>query len=248
MIETERGNEKQLVTGSLEDLIVQDGEYVSAGTRLTEGDIEIKGFSEMVGIYEAQRYLLNEVQYVYKTQGVTIHDKHIETILRRMVSKVKITTSGDSPFLAGDIVNAFEFRKTNEALVRQNFKPATAVSVIQGISKASLTTDSFLSAASFQETTKVLTNAAIRSKIDNLNGLKENIIMGNLIPAGTGFDRHLKYTFNDRESAVDQTSDAQELEGNFRITVEENLGSELLEAVSKAEAANAEKEGSVEED
>jgi biotin carboxyl carrier protein len=233
MIDTEKGSEKQLISSSPESLIVADGEFITAGQRLTEGDIDVKTYSETMGIFEAQAYMLNEVQYVYKTQNVGIHDKHIETILRRMVSKVKITSSGDSPFLAGDVVNAFEFKKTNEQLVAQNFKPATAVSVIQGISKASLTTDSFLSAASFQETTKVLTNAAIRSKIDNLTGLKENIIIGNLIPAGTGFDRAISYEFNDTRT-VASASEQDLHDGNFAISIEGgdfSLDSEIQEAM-----------------
>jgi DNA-directed RNA polymerase subunit beta' len=151
-----------------------------------------------------------------------------------MVSKVKITTSGDSPYLAGEIINAFEFKKTNESLVAQSFKPATAMSVIQGISKASLTTDSFLSAASFQETTKVLTNAAIRSKIDNLSGLKENIIMGNLIPAGTGFDRDLKYEFDDKETLITSDSEDEQLEGNFEISIDESTKADSLLSVLQA--------------
>ena len=228
VIENEKDSEKQIVTGSLEDLIVLDGEYVEEGDRITEGDVDVRELSEKMGIFEAQKYLLDEIQYVYRTQGVTINDKHVETILRRMVSKVRITASGDSPYLAGEIVNAFEFRKTNESLVAQSFSPATAVSVIQGISKASLTTDSFLSAASFQETTKVLTNAAIRSKIDNLTGLKENIIMGNLIPAGTGFDRNLKYDFDDKETLIHSEPDNDELEGNFEVSLDEPLGSDIL--------------------
>jgi len=242
VIEAENGvAEKQIVTGSLEDLIVVDNEYVAEGDRLTVGDIDVRELSEKQGIFESQRYLLNEVQYVYKTQGVTINDKHVETILRRMVSKVRITTSGDSPYLAGEIINAFEFRKKNKALVDQNFKPATAVSIIQGISKASLTTDSFLSAASFQETTKVLTNAAIRSKIDCLTGLKENIIMGNLIPAGTGFDRNLKYEFDDKETLINPDGDGNEFEGNFEVSLEEPLETDLLATALKAAA---ESEGS----
>ena len=234
VIENESGAEKQIVSGSLEDLIVMDGEYVCQGERLTQGDVDVRILSEKIGIFEAQRYLLNEVQYVYRTQGVTINDKHVETILRRMVSKVKITSSGDSPFLSGEIINAFEFKKTNESLVAQNFKPATAVSVIQGISKASLTTDSFLSAASFQETTKVLTNAAIRSKIDNLSGLKENIIMGNLIPAGTGFDRDLKYEFDDKETLITPDGEEDQLDGNFEISVDESSKADALLSVLQA--------------
>jgi DNA-directed RNA polymerase subunit beta' len=228
VIEGAHGSEKQIISGSLEELIVSDGEYISEGDRITEGDVDVRDYSEKLGIFEGQRYLLNEVQFVYRTQGVTINDKHVETILRRMVSKVKITTSGDSPYLQGEIVNNFEFKATNASLLTQSFEPATAVSVIQGISKASLTTDSFLSAASFQETTKVLTNAAIRSKIDNLVGLKENIIMGNLIPAGTGFDRNLKYEFDDKETLVHTGSDQAELDGNFEISVEVETKSDLL--------------------
>ncbi|MCO4782403.1 MAG: DNA-directed RNA polymerase subunit beta' [Candidatus Cloacimonetes bacterium] len=232
VIENEKNSEKQVVTGALGDLIVTDGEYVSIGDKLTDGDVDVKSLSESLGIFDAQKYLLNEVQTVYTSQGVTINDKHVETILRRMVSKVRITGSGDSPYNTGNIINAFEFKKTNDALIKDKFKPATAVSIIQGISKASLTTDSFLSAASFQETTKVLTNAAIQSKIDNLSGLKENIIMGNLIPAGTGFDRYLKYDFDDKESLINGSEDREELEGNFEISLEDNLGTEFLKELN----------------
>jgi len=217
VIENETGGNKQIISGTLKEMIISDGEYVTVGDRLTEGDVDIKGLADTMGIFAAQRYLLNEVQFVYKSQGVTINDKHIETILRRMVSKVRITNSGDSPFNSGEIINHFEFKKTNEGLVAQGFKPATAVSVIQGISKASLTTDSFLSAASFQETTKVLTQAAICSKIDNLTGLKENIIMGNLIPAGTGFDRALKYNFNDKEARLADISQELSIDAGFEM-------------------------------
>jgi len=226
VIENESGSQKQLVTGALREMVVADGEYVTSGDRLTEGDTEVKALSDAMGIFYAQKYLLNEVQYVYKSQGVTINDKHIETILRRMVSKVRVTHSGDSPYNSGEIVNHFEFKKTNEGLVAQGFKPASAVSVIQGISKASLTTDSFLSAASFQETTKVLTQAAICSKIDNLTGLKENIIMGNLIPAGTGFDRSLKYNFNDKEARLADVAQELPLDGAFEMVMERSVSPE----------------------
>ena len=147
---------------------------------------------EVCGPQELQEYLLNEVQEVYRLQGVTINDKHIEIIVRQMLRKVRVTEAGDTQFLWGEQVDKLDFEAENERVEKVGGKPAEASPVLLGITKASLETDSFLSAASFQDTTRVLTEAATRSKIDSLRGFKENVIMGHIIPAGTGFDRHRK--------------------------------------------------------
>jgi DNA-directed RNA polymerase subunit beta' len=139
-----------------------------------------------------QEHLVSEVQEVYRLQGVTINDKHIEIIVRQMLRKVRITEPGDTSFLWGEQIDKLDFEDENERVDKMGGKPAEASPVLLGITKASLETDSFLSAASFQDTTRVLTEAATRSKIDSLRGFKENVIMGHIIPAGTGFDYHRK--------------------------------------------------------
>ena len=140
----------------------------------------------ILGIEELTEYFVNQVQEVYRLQGVIINDKHIETILRQMLKKIEIKTSGDSDLLPGEIIDRFKFDSMNEQLKKDGKKPATGERVLMGITKASLQTDSFISAASFQETTRVLTAAAIKGKVDPLIGLKENVIVGRLVPAGTG--------------------------------------------------------------
>ena len=134
-----------------------------------------------------QLYMLEEVQRVYRSQGVGIHDKHIEVIIRQMLRKVQIRTTGDSEYLPGELADRFEFDETNDAIVQAGGQPSRADTVLLGVTKASLNTESFLAAASFQETTRVLTEAAVRGKSDQLRGLKENVIIGKLIPVGTGF-------------------------------------------------------------
>src|SRR5437867_1565658 len=143
----------------------------------------------VLGDRELQRYLVNEVQEVYRLQGVTINDKHIEIIVRQMLRRVRIEEVGDTEYVVGELVDKFAFQEENERVVAQGKRPATAKPVLLGITKASLSTDSFISAASFQETTRVLTEAAISGKTDELRGLKENVIVGRLIPAGTGVSR-----------------------------------------------------------
>jgi DNA-directed RNA polymerase subunit beta' len=207
-------------------VLVQENDVVHAGDRLSDGAIDPHDVLRIKGVGAVQEYLVNEIQEVYRIQGVKINDKHIETIVRQMMQKVKIVDSGDTKFLEGDYVDKLKFEEENEALrdkvdvinkgdsklkngqllskkkakeinaeLRKKGKkvaeirdaePATSEPVLLGITTAALTTDSFISAASFQETTKVLTDAAIEGKVDNLLGLKENVIMGHLIPAGTG--------------------------------------------------------------
>ncbi|MFV0441511.1 MAG: DNA-directed RNA polymerase subunit beta' [Lachnospirales bacterium] len=161
-------------------------DYIEAGEELTEGSIYPQDLLRIRGVRVVQDYLLQEVQRVYRLQGVDINDKHIEVIVRQMLKRIKIDDSGDTDFLPGRYVDWLDYEETNKELVEKGLEPATGDHVLLGITKASLATDSFLSAASFQETTKVLTDAAIKGKIDHLTGLKENVIIGKLIPTGTG--------------------------------------------------------------
>ena len=167
-------------------VIVQEGDYVFAGESLTEGSIDPKDILRVKGEGEVQAYLIREVQKVYQAQNERINDKHIEAITRQMMRKVKIEDSGDTEFLEGDEVHKTVFQRENNRVLETGGRPAIGQPILQGISKAALTTESFISAASFQQTTNVLTTAAVNGKRDNLKGLKENVIMGHLIPAGTG--------------------------------------------------------------
>ena len=173
-------------------IIVKDGDVVSLGARLTEGSINPHDIMRVMGTQATQRYLVYEVQKVYKSQGVEINDKHIEVIVRQMLHKVKIETAGDADMLPGDMIDINTFDEENRRLTMNGRENATGKRTLLGITKAALATDSFLSAASFQETTRVLTDAAIKGKIDPLLGLKENVIIGKLIPAGTGMSRYRK--------------------------------------------------------
>ena len=173
-------------------VIVFKGDFVKKGQQLTEGPMDPHEILEVCGPQELQEHLVSEVQEVYRLQGVTINDKHIEIIVRQMLRKVRITEPGDTQFLWGEQIDKLEFEEENERVEKKGGKPAEAAPVLLGITKASLETDSFLSAASFQDTTRVLTEAATRSKVDSLRGFKENVIMGHIIPAGTGFDHHRK--------------------------------------------------------
>ncbi|MDC7293086.1 DNA-directed RNA polymerase subunit beta' [Butyrivibrio sp. DSM 10294] len=175
---------------------VQDGVTIEAGDELTEGSVNPHDLLKIKGIRAVQDYLLREVQRVYRLQGVDICDKHIEVIVRQMLKKVRIDESGDTDFLPGTLVDVLDFEDSNEELISDGKKPAEGKQVILGITKAALATNSFLSAASFQETTKVLTDAAIKGKVDPLIGLKENVIIGKLIPAGTGMKRYRNTALN----------------------------------------------------
>lgn len=171
-------------------LRVTDGQKVEAGDELTEGSVNPHDILRIKGVVEVQTYLLQEVQKVYRLQGVDINDKHIEVIIRQMLRKVKIEDAGDTDMLPGSLVDMFAFERENEAAIAKGLRPAVAKRVLMGITKASLSTDSFLSAASFQETTRVLTEAATKGRVDPLIGLKENVIIGKLIPAGTGMNKY----------------------------------------------------------
>jgi DNA-directed RNA polymerase subunit beta' len=184
------GQEEEHLIPLNKHMIVFKGDFVKKGSQLTEGPIVPHEILDVCGPQDLQEHLVNEVQEVYRLQGVEINDKHIEIIVRQMLRKVKVTEPGDTALLWGDQVDRLEFDKENRRVIEQGGKPAEAVPVLLGITKASLETDSFISAASFQDTTRVLTEAATLGKIDYLRGFKENVIMGHLIPAGTGFMGH----------------------------------------------------------
>jgi len=184
------GAEEEHLISLTKHIIVFKGDFVKKGQQLTEGPVVPHEILEVCGPQELQEHLVNEVQEVYRLQGVEINDKHIEIIVRQMLRKVKITDPGDTSLLWGDQVDKLDFDEENKKVVEKGGKPAEAVPVLLGITKASLETDSFISAASFQDTTRVLTEAATLGKIDRLRGFKENVIMGHLIPAGTGFPEH----------------------------------------------------------
>ena len=171
-------------------LRVHEGDKVRAGDRLTEGPVNPHDILRIKGPRAVQEYLLNEVQEVYRLQGVKINDKHIEVIVRQMLQKVRVVDPGETDLLEDQNVDKLVFRDRNDRMIKKGAQPATSEPLLLGITKASLTTQSFISAASFQETTRVLTDAAIRGARDDLLGLKENIIIGHLIPAGTGVYRY----------------------------------------------------------
>ncbi|MEY2485208.1 MAG: DNA-directed polymerase subunit beta [Verrucomicrobiota bacterium] len=186
----ETGTEEEHLISMTKHIIVFKGDFVKKGQQLTEGPVVPHEILEVCGPQDLQEHLVNEVQEVYRLQGVEINDKHIEIIVRQMLRKVKITDPGDTSLLWGDQVDRLDFEAENARVVEQGGKPAEATPVLLGITKASLETDSFISAASFQDTTRVLTEAATLGKVDRLRGFKENVIMGHLIPAGTGFPQH----------------------------------------------------------
>ncbi len=186
----ETGNSKTYLIPYGSRIKVTEGQVLEAGDELTEGSINPHDILKIKGVRAVQDYMIQEVQRVYRLQGVEINDKHVEVIVRQMLKKIRVEESGDSDVLPGVSMNVLEFNDMNEALIAQGKKPAEGKQVMLGITKASLATDSFLSAASFQETTKVLTEAAINGRVDHLIGLKENVLIGQLIPAGTGMKRY----------------------------------------------------------
>ena len=167
-------------------LVVYEGDRVGVGEPLSDGAINPHDILKVKGPKEVQEHLVNEIQQVYRLQGVTINDKHIEIIVRQMLSNVRITDSGDSEFLNGEIISKYRYDACKRAVHKKGGKLPAAQPILLGITKASLSSDSFISAASFQETTRILTEAAVSGQIDYLKGLKENVSIGHLIPAGTG--------------------------------------------------------------
>ena len=186
----ETGERKEYAIPYKYRIKVLDGAILEAGDELTEGSVNPHDLLKIKGVRAVQDYMIKEVQSVYRLQGVDISDKHIEIIVHQMLKKVRVENNGDTPFLPGTLVDVLDYEELNEKLVAEGKEPAEGKQVLLGITKAALATDSFLSAASFQETTKVLTEAAIKGKVDTLVGLKENVILGKLIPAGTGMKRY----------------------------------------------------------
>ena len=251
-IQEEKGRFKIYITNDVEvkehetlynaKLRVEKGDIVEAGQALTEGSIAPKELLAVTDPATAQEYILKEVQKVYKSQGVDVADKHIETVVKRMISKIKITDAGETDFVEGTAVSMREFTERNKPYILEGKIPASGKAMLLGITKASLETDSFLSAASFQETTRVITDAAVKGKIDHLNGLKENVILGKLIPAGTGAKQYnniemvlkneflsddpsevLEETFlsSDKEEKIDEPTEVE--------IVEDSLEDDILE-------------------
>lgn len=193
-------------------LRVHDGDQVRAGQRLCEGPIDPHDILGIKGVNAVQEYLENEIQEVYRLQGVKINDKHIEVIVRQMLQKVKVEDIGDTNFLEGEQVDKHKFREENEKVIAEGGEPATFQPLLLGITKASLSTESFISAASFQETTRVLTEAAINGKTDYLLGLKENVIIGQLIPAGTGLERYRSIRIREKEEPKEEVRILEEMQ------------------------------------
>jgi DNA-directed RNA polymerase subunit beta' len=188
MVMADNGTEKEYSLPRGVHVNVQEGDRVRAGEPLMDGPLNPHDILAVLGEKELQSYLVNEIQEVYRLQGVTISDKHIETIVRQMMRWMKVEDVGDTQFLLEQQVDKFRFREENERAIREGGRPATGRPLLLGITKASLSTESFISAASFQETTRVLTEASIQGAVDHLRGLKENVIVGRLIPAGTGME------------------------------------------------------------
>ncbi len=201
---------------------VQEGERVKAGERLMDGPSNPHDILAVLGEKELQSYLVNEIQEVYRLQGVNINDKHIEVIVRQMMRWVKIEDVGDTEFLVDDQVDRFRFMEENERVIHNGGQPAKGRPLLLGITKASLSTDSFISAASFQETTRVLTEASISGKVDYLRGLKENVTMGRLIPAGTGFEfyRNVRIPADEPPPPPPPTQEELDLEREMEYLVE----------------------------
>jgi DNA-directed RNA polymerase subunit beta' len=218
IVSQEDRQERELVVPHNARIRIENGERVMAGQQLTDGSANPQELLELQGREAVQRYLVNEAQKVYRSQGVNINDKHIEVIVRQMLRRVRIEDPGDTGLLPGELIDSGEFRRLNNDIVSQGGDPATASTVLLGITKASLNTDSFLAAASFQETTRVLTDAAIQGKVDYLRGLKENVVIGKLIPAGTGIEKRLERPHEDLISEM----------------------ARMLEEAQRAEAAQAE--------
>jgi DNA-directed RNA polymerase subunit beta' len=210
-------------------LLVEDGQRVAAGTQLNEGSLYPHDLLKLRGRTETEQYLVKEVQEVYKSQGVDINDKHIELIVRQMLKRVRVDQKGDTDYLPGQFVDRNDFFKENARIKSEKGETAQYEEIILGITKASLNTDSFLSAASFQETTKVLTDAALEGKKDTLNGLKENVIIGKLIPAATGLKRYRRIEIEPAEPlprAMDEVGllDSDEIAAELGLGDGDGLG------------------------
>ena len=240
--DNENGESKTYLIPYGSRIKIQDGDYLEAGDELTEGSVNPHDILRIKGVRAVQDYMIREVQRVYRLQGVEINDKHIEVIVRQMLKKIRIENNGDTEFLPGTLVDVLEFEEENEKLIAEGKEPADGKQVMLGITKASLATNSFLSAASFQETTKVLTEAAIKGKIDPLIGLKENVIIGKLIPAGTGMKKYANIKLDTDE---DEVLDEEELEEEITEETSETETEEVEETTETTE--NVEENAETEE-
>ena len=215
---------------------IVDGQVLEAGDELTEGSVNPHDILRIKGVRAVQDYMLREVQRVYRLQGVEISDKHIEVLVRQMLKKIRIEENGDTEFLPGTLVDVLEFEEVNEKLEKEGKTPAEGKQIMLGITKASLATDSFLSAASFQETTKVLTEAAIKGKVDHLVGLKENVIIGKLIPAGTGLKRYRDIQLDTgmpEEIPIESEETAEALPEDEELLAMDDADEEILDDVDE---------------
>ncbi len=215
---------------------IVDGQVLEAGDELTEGSVNPHDILRIKGVRAVQDYMLREVQRVYRLQGVEISDKHIEVLVRQMLKKIRIEENGDTEFLPGTLVDVLEFEEVNEKLEKEGKTPAEGKQIMLGITKASLATDSFLSAASFQETTKVLTEAAIKGKVDHLVGLKENVIIGKLIPAGTGLKRYRDIQLDTgmpEEIPAESEETAEALPEDEELIIMDDADEEILDDVDE---------------
>ncbi len=230
--DNETGNSKTYLIPYGSRIKVQDEQVIEAGDELTEGSVNPHDILKIKGVRAVQDYMLREVQRVYRLQGVEINDKHVEMIVHQMLKKIRIEESGDSDVLPGVSMDVLDFNEMNEALIAEGKQPAEGKQVMLGITKASLATDSFLSAASFQETTKVLTEAAINGKVDHLIGLKENVLIGKLIPAGTGMKQYRSVKLN-TDDMIEAAKLAQEeaIQGSSLDMAELESDDEILEEV-----------------
>ena len=230
------GNSKTYLIPYGSRIKVTEGQVLEAGDELTEGSINPHDILKIKGVRAVQDYMIQEVQRVYRLQGVEINDKHIEMIVHQMLKKVKVEESGDSDVLPGVSMDVLEFNEMNEKLIAEGKKPAEGKQVMLGITKASLATDSFLSAASFQETTKVLTEAAINGKVDHLIGLKENVIIGKPIPAGTGMKRYRQVKLDSELAAPEDELVLSGEEDELDSINEDNVAEEVLDIDDTAES------------
>jgi len=239
IVRTDDGEEREYGISKGLHVNVQEGERVRAGDAFTDGPKDPHKILEILGERELQKYLLDGIQEVYRLQGVDINDKHIEVIVRQMMRWIKVEDVGDSEFIVDDQVDRFRFVEENERVLAAGGAPARGRPLLLGITKASLSTESFISAASFQETTRVLTEASISGRVDSLRGLKENVIMGRLIPAGTGMDvyKRIRIPSDGPPPMVEEAPEEAEAEA----ALETDRFTEMLRAA--AAAAGPEPEG-----
>ena len=235
--DNETGNTKNYLIPYGSRIKITDGQVLEAGDELTEGSVNPHDILKIKGVRATQDYMLREVQRVYRLQGVEINDKHIEVIVRQMLKKIRVDEPGDSEYLSGVTVDVLDFNEINEALEEKGLEKAEGTQIMLGITKAALATNSFLSAASFQETTKVLTEAAINGKVDPLIGLKENVLIGKLIPAGTGMKRYRSVMLDSDAEVVDETMEEIVMDEEIldETAAVEESAEEIMETVESTE-------------